>query len=51
MVSVKNVFAKHMSSQSSENNLKTEYLRRSNFIFGELFFDYKHRKLRFIKDF
>ena len=51
MVVMTNVFAKHMSSQSSENNLKTEYLRRSNFIYGELVFDYKHRKLRFIKIF
>ena len=51
MVVMNNVFAKHMSSQSSENNLKTEYLRRSNFIYGELVFDYKHRKLRFIKIF
>ena len=51
MVVISNVFAKHMSSQSSENNLKTEYLRRSNFIYGELVFDYKHRKIRFIKIF
>ena len=51
MVVMNNVFAKHMSSQSSENNFKTEYLRRSNFIYGELVFDYKHRKLRFIKIF
>jgi len=49
MVVMGNVFAKHMSSQSSENNFKTEYLRRSNFIYGELVFDYKHRKLRLIK--
>ena len=51
MVVVNYIFAKHMSSQSSENNLKTEHLRSSNFIYGELVFDYKHRKLRVVKIF
>ena len=51
MVITNYIFAKHMSSQSSENNLKTEHLRRSNFIYGELLFDLKHRKLRIIKIF
>ncbi len=51
MVVTNYVFAKHMSSQSSENNLKTDYLRNSNFIYGELIFDHKHRKLRVIKIF
>ncbi len=49
MVVVNYIFAKHMSSQSSENNFKTEFLRSSNFIYGELIFDYKHKKLRLIK--
>ncbi len=51
MVVANYIFAKHMSSQSSENNLKTEYLRSSNFIFGELVFDHKRGKLRIIKIF
>lgn len=51
MVVTNYIFAKHMSSQSSENNLKTEHIRNSNFIYGELVFDYKHRKLRIVKIF
>jgi len=51
MVVASYIFAKHASSQSSENNLKTEYIRSSNFIYGELVFDYKHKKLRVVKIF
>jgi len=51
MVVANYIFAKHASSQSSDNNLKTEHLRSSNFIYGELVFDYKHRKLRVVKIF
>ncbi len=46
-----NAFAKHDSSNSSENNYKTDFLRSSNFLFGELVFDFKLKKLRFIKIF
>jgi len=51
MVVANYIFAKHASSQSSEDSLKTEHLRSSNFIYGELVFDYKHRKLRVVKIF
>ena len=51
MVIAKHIFAKHLSSQSSENTLKTQSIRNSNFMFGELIFDYKHKKLRIIKIF
>ena len=43
------VKAKHEVSKSSENALKTDYLRISNFIYGELLYDYKLSKLRYIK--
>ena len=49
MVIAKNIFAKHSSSQSSENSLITQSIRSSNFIYGELIFDHKHKKLRIIK--
>ena len=49
MVMVNYIFAKHLSSQSSENNLKTKFLRSSNFTFGEFIYDYKYKKLRIIK--
>ena len=51
MVVTNYIFAKHMTSQSSENSLKTDYLRSSNFIYGELVFDTKQGKLRIIKIF
>ena len=49
MVMVNYIFAKHLSSQSSEDNLKTKFLRSSNFTFGEFIYDYKYKKLRIIK--
>ena len=49
MVLANNIFAKHKGSQSSENNIKTQYLRISNYIYGELIFDLKHKKLKIIK--
>ncbi len=49
MVLAKNIYARHQSSQSSEFNLKTQYLRNSNYIYGELVFDFKNNKLRLIK--
>lgn len=49
MVIADNIFAKHYSSQSSENNLKIQHLRTLNFIFGELVYDLKYQKFRFIK--
>ena len=49
MVVAENIFAVHHSSQSSENNIKIQHLRTLNFIFGELVYDLKYRKFRFIK--
>lgn len=44
-----NTKVKHDFSKSSEINYKTDFIRSSNFIYGELVFDYKVKKLRFIK--
>ena len=49
MVLANNVYAQHHSSQSSENNLKTQHLRKLNFMFGEFVYDFKYNKLRFLK--
>jgi GT2 family glycosyltransferase len=49
MVLANNIFAKHHSSQSSEYNIKTQYLRTSNYIYGELVYDFKNNKLKIIK--
>jgi N-acetylglucosaminyl-diphospho-decaprenol L-rhamnosyltransferase len=51
MVLANNIFVEHKSSQSSINDLMTIYIRTSNYVFGELVFDYKYKKLRFIKIF
>ena len=49
MVLANNIFAKHLSSQSSEYNIKTLYLRSSNYIYGELIYDFKNNKNKIIK--
>ncbi len=49
MVIANNVFAKHDSSQSSEQNFKTQFLRSSNYIYGEFIYDSKNKKLKIIK--
>ena len=49
MVVADNIYAKHHSSQSSENSLKIQHLRTLNFMFGELVYDFKYEKLRYIK--
>lgn len=46
-----NAFVKHNSSQSSEKNFKTDFIRDSNFIYGELVYEFKLNKLRFLKIF
>lgn len=51
MAVVFNSTVKHDSSQSSERNYKTDYIRFSNFIYGELIFEFKLNKLRFLKVF
>ena len=49
MVIANNVYANHHSSQSSGNSFKTEHIRKLNFMFGELVYDLKYKKFRFIK--
>ena len=49
MITANKIYAKHFSSQSSENDLKTKFIRSSNFIYGELIYDLKYKKLRIIK--
>ena len=49
MVIANNIYANHHNSQSSENSLKTEHIRKLNFMFGELVYDLKSKKFRFIK--
>ncbi len=51
MVLANNIFAKHDSSQSSEQNFKTQFLRCSNYIYGEFVHDLKNKRLRIIKIF
>ena len=40
---------KHSISQSSKKSYKTDYIRRLNFMYGELVFDFKLKKLRLLK--
>ena len=49
MVIANNIYSNHHSSQSSENSFKTEHIRKLNFMFGELVYDLKYKKFRFIK--
>ena len=49
MVIANNIYVSHNSSQSSENSLKTQHIRKLNFMFGELVNDYKCKKIRVIK--
>ena len=49
MVLANNIFAKHDSSQSSEQNFKTNYLRNSNYVYGEFVYDFKNKRLRILK--
>ena len=51
MYVAEHIFAKHESSTSSINSTKTIYIRNSNFIYGELLYDFKLKKLRYIKIF
>ena len=44
-----NIYAKHLSSQSSENSLRTLFLRSSNFTYGEFVYDFKYKRLRLLK--
>ena len=41
--------AKHTISQSSEDSRTVVYIRNKNYIYGELTYDYKQKRIRFIK--
>ena len=45
----KNSFAKHMNGSSTKFSNKTNFIRLTNFKFGEYLFQYKHKKLKIIK--
>ena len=49
IIELKNIFAIHKYSTSSTNSFKVKLLKNINFKFGELLFDYKHKKIRIIK--
>jgi len=51
MAIVINAFVQHDSSQSSKKNFKIDFIRHSNFIYGELVYEFKLNKLRFLKVF
>lgn len=44
-----NSHAKHIGGKSTYNGIKENYIRQSNFRFGEYLFLYKNKKLRYIK--
>ena len=41
----------HQNGNSSIDGFKTDFIRYENFIFGELLYDYKCKKIRFVKIF
>ena len=49
MVQVYNSYAVHSGSKSSIKNYKVNFIRASNFKFGEFLFDFKTRKFRSLK--
>ena len=49
MIFANNVKATHAGGKSTENNLKVQFIRNSNFKYGELLYDYKVIKLRLFK--
>jgi GT2 family glycosyltransferase len=49
MIQANNIEAKHDGGKSSKNTLKIQFIRDSNFKYGELLYDYKLIKLRPLK--
>tara|TARA_B100000029_G_scaffold422941_1_gene429906 strand:+ start:2645 stop:3454 length:810 start_codon:yes stop_codon:yes gene_type:complete len=49
IIELQNTFAFHEESTSSESSIKIKLIKYVNFKYGELLFDYKHKKLRLIK--
>ncbi len=49
MIQANNIEAKHDGGKSTKNTLKIQFIRDSNFKYGELLYDYKLMKLRPLK--
>ena len=49
IIELQNIFAFHEQSTSSIDSFQVKLIKKINFKYGELIFDYKHRNLRFIK--
>ncbi len=49
MIRVINSFVIHDSGKSTIDDTKVKFIRRTNFKYGELVFDLKHKKIRIIK--
>ncbi len=49
MLEANNVYANHEGGKSTENSSEIRYIRSLNFIYGEFMYDFKVKKLRFIK--
>jgi len=49
MIQIINSFVIHDSGKSTLDDSKVKFIRRTNFKYGELLFDLKHKKIRIIK--
>ena len=49
MIQILNSFVFHDGGKSTLDNTKVKFIRRINFKYGELLFDYKHKRIRIIK--
>ena len=49
IIELQKVFVLHEQNASTSNNLKINLYKDINFKFGEILFDYKHKKFRIIK--
>ena len=49
MIESRNAYANHLISKSSNMTMYLKFLRDKSYKYGELVFDYKYNKLRFLK--
>ena len=49
MIQILNSFVFHDGGKSTLDNTKVKFIRRINFKYGDLLFDYKHKRIRIIK--
>ena len=49
MIQILNSYVEHDSGKSTLDNIRIRFIRRTNFKYGELLFDLKHKKIRIIK--